>query len=162
MKQFETTRNLINTHKKKRARKNVFKILMKQLSSEQMQIIQNCNISIVKILREMLDKMKQEEINRIAELIFLIIEQRVLHSRREINIKLLLMTIDIFLITNHIIEVRKIRVTKKILNKNEYDIEHLRLRRIVKKMMMRDENEKKKKNENLNDEENDEENANSK
>ena len=72
------------------------------------------------------------------------------------------MTIDVVLITNHIIEMRKIKVTKKIFNKNEYDIEHLRLRKIVKKMMMRDENEEKKKNENSNDEENDEKNANSK
>ena len=107
---------------------------------------------MMKILREMLDKMKQEEINRVAELIFLIIEQRVLHSRREINTKLLLMTIDIFLITNHIIEMQKIKMTKKIFNKNEYNIEHLRLRKIVKKMIMRDENEEKKKNENSNNE----------
>ena len=105
--------------------------------------------------------MKQEKINRVAELILLIIEQQVLHSRREINIEFLLTTIDIFLIMNHIIEMRKIKMTKKIFNKNEYDIEHLRLRRIVKKVMMRDESEEKKKNENSNDEENDEENANS-
>ena len=109
-----------------------------------MQIIQNCNILIVKILREMLDKMKQKKINQVAELILLIIKQRVLHLRREINTKLLLTTINIFLIMNHIIEMQKIKMTKKIFNKNEYNIEHLRLRKIVKKIMMRDESEKKR------------------
>ena len=71
-------------------------------------------------------------------------------------------TIDIILITNHIIEMRKIKVTKEIFNKNEYDIEHLRLRKIVKEVTMHDESEEKKKNENLNNKENDERNTNSK
>ena len=163
MKQFEMISNLMNTHKKKQARENVFKILTKnQFFSKQMRISQNCNTSIVKILREMLDKREQKEINRIAKLIFLIIEQRVMHSRREMNIELLFTTIDIVLISNHIIEMRKIRMTKKIFNKNEYDIEHLRLRRMMNEMMMfDDESEKeKKKNKNSNDEENDKKNAN--
>ena len=83
--------------------------------------------------------------------------------KREVNTKLLSTTIDIVLILNHIIELRKIKLTKKILNNNEYDVEHLRLRRIVKKMMIRDEeSEKEKKNKNSNDEKNDKENANSK
>ena len=110
-----------------------------------MRIIQNCNTSIVKILREMLDKMRQKEINRITELIFLIIKQRIFHSKREVNTEFLLTTIDIVLISNHIIEVRKIKMTKKILKKNEYDVEHLRLRRIMKKIIvLENENEEKK------------------
>ena len=40
MKQFEAIRDLMNTHKKKRTKKNVFKILTKnRLSSKQMRII---------------------------------------------------------------------------------------------------------------------------
>ena len=111
-----------------------------------MQIIQNCNTSIVKILRVMLNKMKQEEINRVAKLIFLIIEQRILHFEREVNTKLLMMAIDIILISNHIIEIQKIKMTKKIFKKNEYNVEHLRLRQIMKKMtVFNDENKEKKK-----------------
>ena len=165
MKQFEAIRNLINTHKKdKRAKENAFNILTKnQLFSKQMRSIQNCNILIVKILRVMLNKMRQKEINQVTKLIFLIIEQRVLHFEREINTKFLMTTIDIILILNHIIEMRKIKMTKKIFKKNEYDVEHLRLRQIMKEMIiLENESEEKKKNMHSKNEKNDKKNANSK
>ena len=50
------------------------------------------------------------------------------------NTKLLLTTIDTIMITNHSFEIRKIRVIKKILDAKKYVIDHLRLRRAVKKV----------------------------
>ena len=103
MKRFEATRNLMNTHKKrKRARENVLKILTKnQFSFEQMLIIKNCNTSNLKILHEMLKNVRRAEIDRIIELIFLIIEQRILHLNRDVSTELFLTTIDTIMITNH-------------------------------------------------------------
>ena len=91
-------------------------------------------MSNVKILREILANVEQVEINRIAELIFLIIEHRVLHFDREVNTKLLLTTIDTIMITNHTSEIRKIRMIKEIFNDKKYIIDHLRLQQTIKKI----------------------------
>ena len=130
MKQFKTIKKFVNTHiKPEQARENVFKILIKnQLSSKQILIIKDCNISSVKTLREMLKNVKQKKINRVIEFIFLIIDQQVLHSNCEINIELLFTTIDAIVITNHTFEIKKIKITKKTFNAKEYVIDHLRLR----------------------------------
>ena len=82
----------------------------------------------------MLKNVKREKIDRITELIFLIIEQQVLHLDRDVNAKFFFTTINIILITNHSTRLKKIRVIKKILDMKNYIINHLRLRRAVKKM----------------------------
>ena len=82
----------------------------------------------------MLKNVKRKEIDRVVELIFLIIKQRVLHSNHDVSTKLLFTTIDTIMITNHSFEIRKIKITKKIFNAKKYVIDHLRLRRAVKKM----------------------------
>ena len=87
--------------------------------------IKNCNTFVLRILNEMLKNVKQKKIDRIAELISLIIKQRVLHFDRDVNTELLLTTIDTVLITNHSTRLKKIKVTKKILDAKKYVIDHL-------------------------------------
>ena len=99
-----------------------------------MQIIKNCNTSILRILNEMLKNARQKKIDQIVELIFLIIKQQVLHFNCDVNTELLLTTIDTFLITNHSTRLKKIKITKKILDAKKYVIDHLRLQRAVTKM----------------------------
>ena len=68
----------------------------------------------------------------------MIIDQQILHSNREINTELLFTTIDAIVITNHIFEIKKIKTIKKTLDAKEYVIDHLRLRRVVKKVVKLD------------------------
>ena len=136
MKRFETIKNFMKTHKKKKqTKKNALKIFIKnRLSREQMLIIKNCNMSNLKILSEMLKNVKQKKINRIIEFISLIIKQRVFHSNRDVNTKLLFTTIDTVLITNYSIELKKVKVIKKAFDAKKYVIDHLRLRRAITKV----------------------------
>ena len=99
-----------------------------------MLIIKNCNTLILRVLSEMLKNEEREKINRIIELIFLIIKQRVFHFDHDMNTKFLFTTINTVLITNHLTKLKKIRVTKKILNTKKYVIDHLRLRQAVMKV----------------------------
>ena len=74
------------------------------------------------------------------------IKQRIFHSKREVNTKLLFIAINVITVTNHTREMRKIKMTKKVFDNKKYIIKHLQLRQKIKIIKINTKSEKENAN----------------